>query len=86
MTFLTVMFFKRIKKRWPPETVTLPSVVSVRYLIEVSGQGQDAVMGILKRLNVLVEPNRAVSFGIARKVLGRFGIRAESNGTWIGQR
>lgn len=63
--------------------VALPSLVSVRYLAEVTGQDLEKLSAVMRDLHILVDIDRSVDFGAARKVLEHFGIRARSNGTYF---
>ena len=63
--------------------VELPSLVSVRYLAEVTGQDLEKLSAVMRDLHILVDLNRSVDFGATRKVLKHFGIRARSNGTYF---
>jgi hypothetical protein len=63
----------------PPITrkVTLPNVVAVRFLIEISGQKPETVTGVMTQLHILVDVNRSVEFRVAQEILRHFGILAE---------
>ncbi len=64
---------------YPPVTrnITLPNVVAVRFLIEVSGQEPEVVTDLMHKLHILVEIDRSIDFGAAQRVLRHFGIWAE---------
>src|SRR5678816_1692923 len=64
---------------YPPITrkVTLPNVVAVRFLVEVSGQEPEVVTGLMNKLHIFVDVNRSVDFGSAQRVLRHFGVWAE---------
>jgi len=77
------MKLKEVSKRAsvpaPPITkkVTLPGVVAVRFLIDVSGQEPETVTGLMNNLHILVDINRSIDFAAAQKILRQFGILAE---------
>lgn len=62
----------------PPITrhVFLPEKVAVRYLAEVSGQELKNILVVMRRLWILVEPNRSVDFPDAARILRKYGIEA----------
>jgi hypothetical protein len=64
---------------YPPATrnITLPGVVSVRFLIEASGQRPEVVTALMRELHILVDIDRSIDFGAARRVLRHFGVSAE---------
>jgi hypothetical protein len=63
----------------PPITrrITLPEIVSVRYLAEVSGKDINHILRVMSRLRILASVDRSISFDDAVRILRRYGIGAD---------
>jgi len=68
-----------VLRSYPPITrkITLPNVVAVRYLVEISGQDLATINALMTGLRIFVDVNRSVDFGTAQKILRHFGIWAD---------
>jgi hypothetical protein len=68
-----------VPRSYPPITrkLTLPNIVAVRYLGEVSGQDLATINAIMTELRIFVDVNRSVDFGAAQRILRHFGIEAQ---------
>jgi hypothetical protein len=68
-----------VPRSYPPITrkITLPNVVAVRYLAEVSGQDLVSINALMTELRIFVDVDRSVDFGAAQRILRHFGIWAE---------
>lgn len=66
----------------PPITkrVTLPEIVSVRFLAQITGQQIEVIIRWMWALRICVDKHRSVSFEEAEKVLRKFGVGADREG------
>ena len=70
---------KKVDAPEPPiaRRISLPEKVSVKYLVEISGQKLHEVVALMDLLHICVSVNRSVDFEDAAKILRKYGIAAE---------
>jgi len=63
----------------PPITrrVTLPGVVSVKFIAEATGQSLHKIANRMNELRIIVSVNRSIEFDDAVRILRRYGIGAD---------
>ena len=59
------------------DTVSLPEMVSVRYLMEITGATAQTMTLLMRKLGILGEVTRNIDFEDAARILSRYGIFAK---------
>jgi hypothetical protein len=75
---------ERSRGSLPPgytDSVLLPDMVSVRYLMETTGADAQTMTLLMRKLGILGEVTRNIDFEDAARILSRYGILAKRETT-----